>query len=308
MTQSYEAAMLVAIASSRISRYHTQSRVAVPSLLFHDPTLSLQILEDFHGSYSLKSHLVESASNARLSSGMYLTLGQELGYWLHDFHKWCAAPGQSQLREKFRGNIGMKDLKLVHGCGKLQGAIDNFQDVLLPYTQTFSEVYASVAALPDSDLALIHGDFWPGNVLLRANLPPTGEGDFEVRIVDFEMAQLGRRAWDLAQVIAELYCIYHFHGSNAARQVIKGFVRAYGTIVEGPADVIRVDENDAKEILLHVGVHLVAWTWRTGWEKGEKLQGCLIFGGKCIEAGFKKNHDAIIEAWKSLLGAPEANP
>lgn len=91
------------------------------------------------------------------------------------------------------------------------------------------------------------------------------------------MAQVGYRALDLGQMIAELYETKLFKGVSAGLWIIEGFVEGYGTI----------SNKMAFRTAIHVGVHLVCWGSRVpGWGTPEQ-----------VEAVVKVGRDLIVHAW-----------
>ena len=111
-------------------------------------------------------------------------------------------------------------------------------------------------------------------------------------ITDWEMAQVGPLALDLAQMIAELYMLKLFKGIDAGIWLIHGFIAGYN---EATGDGDGIDEEMAFRILIHIGVHLVFWgSTVPGWGDEEQVRGVV-----------EKGRDLIVSAWKRERSAFE---
>lgn len=63
------------------------------------------------------------------------------------------------------------------------------------------------------------------------------------------MCQCGPRAYDLGHMIGDLYEAHHFHGSNIALMMIRGFIDGYGEI----------GDEMAFRTAIHTGAQLLGW-------------------------------------------------
>lgn len=70
-----------------------------------------------------------------------------------------------------------------------------------------------------------------------------------VAVVDWEFAQFGHRAFDLGQIVGDLYERTHFNQVSASSRMMQGFVDGYG----GMGDDL------AFRVTIHAGAHLVCW-------------------------------------------------
>lgn len=106
-----------------------------------------------------------------------------------------------------------------------------------------------------------------------------------VRIIDWEMAQVGVRAEDLGQLIAELWQLKLYKDIDAALWIIRGFVEGYG----------KVDADFIFRVLIHVGAHLVCIGSTTpGWGTPEEGQNIAKIG-----------RDVLLNAWRKEAKAFE---
>jgi hypothetical protein len=101
-----------------------------------------------------------------------------------------------------------------------------------------------------------------------------------VRIVDWEMAQLGLLPLDVGQMIAELYELKLFKDIEAGLWIISGFVRGYGS----------VDEEFAYRALVHVAAHLICiGSSAPGWGTPEQIEGVVEAGRNILVAAWKRD-------------------
>jgi hypothetical protein len=148
----------------------------------------------------------------------------------------------------------------------------------------------------------------------------------KILILDFEVSQLGSRPQDLAQCLAELYMVHHFHSSQAPLHVMRGLIQGYFSPTEIP------DKNDPTKMVtdptslwsekdrlnfalntgMHFGIHLVVIPHRFGWPKGEKLVECARFGNGCLVNGHDGNSrffkdGPLHDLFPSFPPAPKVN-
>jgi hypothetical protein len=107
---------------------------------------------------------------------------------------------------------------------------------------------------------------------------PLGTNDaVPIRIIDWEMAQIGVRAEDLGQAIAELWQLKLYKKIGAAQWIIQGFVDGYG----------KVNSDFMFRVLIHVGAHLICIGSTTpGWGTPEEGRDVAVAG-----------RDVLLNAW-----------
>ena len=71
----------------------------------------------------------------------------------------------------------------------------------------------------------------------------------ELVVIDWEYAQFGHRAYDLGQMVGDLYERKHFNDAEAAMWTIKGLVDGYGGL----------SDEMAFRTAIHAGVQLLHW-------------------------------------------------
>jgi hypothetical protein len=99
-----------------------------------------------------------------------------------------------------------------------------------------------------------------------------------IRVVDWEMAQLGIRPEDLGQMIAELWELKLYKDIDAGLWIIRGLVQGYGDR----------DDDVAFRTIVHVGAHLICFGSSTsGWGDDEQRMMVLRTG-----------RDVLVKAWE----------
>lgn len=144
------------------------------------------------------------------------------------------------------------------------------------------------ALIRTSREALVHGDFWPGNVLVR--FKPTSEGSDEVDricLVDWELVKPGSRGVELGQFLGELHQASRFCEKDAksAEAVKIGLLEAYRQTAESEEGDVKW-EKVASEAVVHVGAHLVTWTPRAWtWAEKERIRSVVNDGVRFLLTG-----------------------
>ncbi|CAM1508891.1 Fc.00g026300.m01.CDS01 [Cosmosporella sp. VM-42] len=285
----YEESMLNALNSFRSA----SSIVRVPRLYLFNRETNTQVLEDFPDAVDMATIFVSRAANAILTQSVATSIGRELGSWLRNFHTWSSSPAQSALRREMEQNEPMRKLKrsvtydsfinvLENFPGALEGVRTALEDVREMALKEFEKVATEEGEF--GDLGLIHGDFWMGNVLATDILSLEAErpGKPEFSVIDWEFAQFGPRAYDLGQMIGDVYERKHFHNVDGALWTIRGFIKGYGGL----------SEEMAFRTAIHVGVHLLGWYTRrvpTSPLKGTPEQ---------IADAVKLGRDFVLKGWE----------
>lgn len=103
-------------------------------------------------------------------------------------------------------------------------------------------------------------------------------------IIDWELAQFGRKEYDLGQMIGDLYERKHFMNADSALWIIQAFVDGYGAL----------SEDSAFRIAIHAGVHLICWYIRRNpavpfTEPWELIQDAIRIGTDFLVKGWKRD-------------------
>jgi hypothetical protein len=280
--------------------------IRTPKLLFSLPHTVL--IEDLPSSLTVKAYL--SQHGPSITPATAHTLGCALGSWLREYHAWLNGEHTKDLREKLAGNTAMVDAREGLYIGSYKMSIERFPEIeTWPDEGEFIEIERAVKGMVrDSERREgIHGDFWTGNMILEdkplplpisnntdvdaaAAAAPKDQDPAEIFILDFEVSQLGSRAQDLAQCLAELYMVHHFYGASSPLQVMQGVAEAYTANRGKPADDTGMDyETTAFQTAMHFGIHIVVIPWQFGWPMGDEMGSCLTFGYECVLRGWRRD-------------------
>lgn len=119
-------------------------------------------------------------------------------------------------------------------------------------------------------------------------LPETQQPGEETRlyIVDWEFAQFGHRAYDIGQMIGDLYERKHFKEVDGAIWAIDAFIKGYGGL----------SDEMAFRIAIHAGVHLITWVvrgpplhMRPAWATRERTIGIVALGMTFVLKAWEKD-------------------
>lgn len=106
----------------------------------------------------------------------------------------------------------------------------------------------------------------------------------EMFIIDWELAQYGRKEYDLGQMIGDLYERKHFAEADSALHIIESFVAGYGAL----------SEDEAFRVAIHAGQHLICWYIRRDpempfTEPPEQIRGAVIIGTNFIVKAWERD-------------------
>ncbi|KAL3494906.1 kinase-like domain-containing protein [Aspergillus germanicus] len=276
-----------------------QVTVKTPGLLHFNPATNTQVMEDLPSALDLKTFLSSPSVSSTISREWATSIGRTLGIWLRSFHTWIDDPTQAEVASGFEKNETMKKLKFSINYDSLLNMVGAHPDLLEGSRGVFERVRERAAAELEEGvggpIGAIHGDFWSGNVLIPKTaldqpLPVT-----PLFIIDWELAQVGSRALDLGQMIAELYLLKHFKDIDAGLWVIEGFAEGYQDI----------SEEIVFRTLIHVGVHLIFWgSTVAGWGTPEQVRDVVRVGRDLITKADGKDRGAFKgEIWEALFRA-----
>ncbi|KAL7928138.1 kinase-like domain-containing protein [Trichoderma chlorosporum] len=255
--------------------------VGTPKLYHFNPASNTQIQEYVSNAVNLKDYALRHFQYPTSESArpQCFQLGQGLGRWLRGFHNWSDQPERQNLSNLFAKNTDMRNIKKFINYDRLIARMTAFPDLLQEYESVLQEIVSMATAelADESQLKVIHGDFWTGNVLLP-NVAFADDQVIPVRVIDWEMAQVGVRAEDLGQLIAELWELKLYKDIDAGLWIIQGFVEGYG----------KANTEFVFRVLIHVGAHLVCIGSTTpGWGTSEQRHDIAKVG-----------RDVLLNAWK----------
>ncbi|KAH9892926.1 kinase-like domain-containing protein [Xylariomycetidae sp. FL2044] len=258
--------------------------VRTPELHRFSAHTNSQVQEYLPHGTSLKTYALKTyaAAAPETQKRQCTELGRALGRWLRGFHE--VSVSTARLRDVVAANAEMRRLKHMLNFSRLLQRVERFPAVLGDARPVFDEV-AHMAAREMEDegsmTQVIHGDFWPGNILLPSR-PIDPGAEIPVFVIDWEMAQLGARHLDVGQMVAELYELKLFKDITAGLWMVQGFLAGYGA----------VSEAFAFRTAIQAGAHLVCFGTSTpGWGSPEK-----------VEMVARTGKEIIVRAWKRDRG------
>jgi 5-methylthioribose kinase len=149
-----------------------------------------------------------------------------------------------------------------------------------------NEEYGSL--LQTDDICVCHGDFWPGNVIVKGG---SGIEHPTLTIVDWEMTRRGNGATDVAQFSAESWLLDRFRGGKG---LLKSFLKSYVAEIGSNLTI-----EDRLRVAIHFGTHLAYWPTRVTWGNKEETAECVQFGSEFLRRARSKDTEWLE---KSVLG------
>ncbi|KAI1802086.1 kinase-like domain-containing protein [Daldinia bambusicola] len=267
----YEESMLHALNNFPSST----AAVKAPQLYLFIRGANIQVLEDFRATIDLKNILVSPTANTIFTASTAASIGYNVGSWLRSFHTWASSPN-TELKA-IGDNQPMRKLKYAITYDSfLKGHRDILEEVQDAATREFERTSG------DDDWGkhwgFIHGDFWTGNT--------QNSGDAKLFIVDWEFVQFGHRAYDIGQMVGDLYERKHFFQTNCVLTAIEGFIQGYGEL----------DDELAFRTAIHAGVQLIGWYTRRAPTAPlqfpiEKVTDAMRIGRDWIVKGWQMDRD-----------------
>ncbi|KAK3319394.1 kinase-like domain-containing protein [Apodospora peruviana] len=274
--------------------------VKAPHLLHFDPAIHTSIMQDFFGAVDLKTAFVSSLH--AVTPSVCESIGRHLGIWLRAFHEWASAPEQTRLRSTVI-NKPMRSLKRLITYDCFIEVLEQFPEVWSEEDGDDREMLEQVKQMADKEFerqpddcdetdteqryhwGIIHGDLWSGNVLVPES-SSEGESQPQIMIIDWELSQFGHRAYDLGQMIGDLYERKYFNGAaEGAQSAIRGFV-------EGFAEAGQLSDVFAFRVAIHAGVHLINWYRR------RPKSAPILFSAEQITAALTMGKNFVRKGWE----------
>ncbi|GKZ22755.1 hypothetical protein AbraCBS73388_008925 [Aspergillus brasiliensis] len=257
--------------------------VKTPRLFSFNRETNTAVMEDLPDSQDLKSFLISTAASNNVTQKWASSIGRALGNWLQSFHHWADNEAQAGVAAEMDKNQYMRDLKFMVNYDALVNSVDKYQTVLGDSRDVFNKVREMAAAeLKQKDgegFGIIHGDFWSGNVLIPKTAVEQPD-HLPLFIIDWELCHCGARALDLGQMFAELYMLKHFKNIDAGTWIIQGIVDGYQGL----------DDEMAFRVLIHVGVHFIAWgPLIPGWGTSEQVEDVVCLGRDMVTKAWGKD-------------------
>jgi hypothetical protein len=231
-----------------------------------------------------------------LTSVQRVDYGRRLGLWLAALHK-CTGIDKAA----FSANVAAKERKgmdqrisLLSAGLPIASSGAGIPDQIASERQEFLElVEPFVVAVTEADTgSVVHGDFWPGNILVSPS-PAQTTKDF-LAVIDWESVRLGTGASDVGIFAAEAWLLCHFHSTSARATIVE--LEDFGMLNTFLASYLeamgRVDEEFVREAVLQFAINL-----SVGRGGSVLMLPVKRFGVKIVKLVIGKTRD-----WEGVLG------
>jgi hypothetical protein len=246
-----------------------ESSVHAVRVLSYDKEAKLLCMEDC-GQQNLKDAYTEHDLDIP-------RIGEELGKWIAALHTALMKASLGFAPEDHSNNdIAVSIYR--HSYVNLPGALqDRGRDPRLG--ERINNEFGSLLASDNE--CVCHGDFWPGNVLIRGNNSSTNS-PVQMAIVDWEMVRRGTSATDVGQFAAESFLLDRFRGGKG---LLPAFLTAYATAREA-ADA-KFGRSWLKRVAVHWAVHVAFWPTRVPWTDQAGTDELVDIGVNVLTAALK---------------------
>lgn len=222
--------------------------------------------------------------------------GRRLGTWLAALHR-CSTIDTTAFASniKAKERKGMDQRKALLSAGLPSANSDKADpDQVAAEKQAFIDLLEDfVVAVTEADAGcVVHGDFWPGNILVSTAPVPNKEEEL-VAVIDLEGVRLGTGASDVGVFAAEAWLLCHFHSSSAQAAVAEN--EDFGMLNSFLASYLEakgsVSDAFLKEAILQFAINLSVG-------RGGKILMLPVkqFGVQIVKLSMKGNID-----WEGLL-------
>ncbi|KAF4616583.1 hypothetical protein D9613_008538 [Agrocybe pediades] len=248
----------------------TSTLVNTPEAIrYDDKAFVLSIGDAGVTTRTLKQRLIEDAKNLDIPA-----IGQALGEWLAELHRWGRSEAAAPLRKILAQNTEIADLAIKYTFQGLVPEDDPLWKNVLEYVNDLRDQDKN-----DSDF-IVHGDFWTGNILvsdphvaeIHATKPTT------LTVVDWEASNCRNFTWnDVGQMCAEMYQPTFFgHAGDHGTKLVSEFVKAYLSRLE-------LSQEERRLACMRFGVHLFVWPGVTGWGDEVSVAECKKLGREFVD-------------------------
>ncbi|PSN59917.1 hypothetical protein BS50DRAFT_222246 [Corynespora cassiicola Philippines] len=211
-------------------------------------------------------------------------IGRELGRWIAALHICSRSTSFADTDNGLESNNPIAVDIYRYSYNGLADTLSKFgQDA--KFAAYINEEFGS--RLTKEDECVCHGDYWPGNVLVKG-----GGEHVELTMVDWEMTRRGISATDVGQFAAEAFLLDRFKGG---RGLLPVFLNSYLDMREkdATADKVALGREWLRRMIVHWGVHIAFWPVGFRWtdEDGTK---------ELVDIGVRVMKTAVEGDWEQL--------
>jgi 5-methylthioribose kinase len=275
----YEASILDTFApingESLFSTYLPISAVHAVQAFNYDSELKLLHIED-GGSRNLKDAYTDTKLDIP-------EVGKELAKWiatLHDYTKnvsLVASDHQGYKNNPVAVNV------YRYSYSNLHTALSQFgHDPQLAHR--INEEFGGLLQMDDE--CVCHGDFWPGNVLVRLD----EKQPLELTVVDWELVRRGTSATDVGQFAAEAFLLDRFKGGQGLRS---SFLNTYATARGGTTTL---GKTWLRRMVVHWAVHVAFWPTGVVWTDKEGTRKLVALGEDVLKSVLQNDWEKLLES------------
>lgn len=230
--------------------------VEMPRVISYDSSGNNLIINDF-GSTSKDLH----TAFPFLTSEQRMDYGRRLGSWLAALHQSTAidkAAFSKNVKARDRKGIDQRISLLSAGLPIASSGVGNPDQIASEKGEFLELLEDFVVAVTEADSGnVVHGDFWPGNILTDPS-SATPEAKDLLAVIDWEDVRLGTGASDAGVFAAEAWLLCYFHSSSPKATVAEvtdfGMFRSFlDSYLKGKGSV---DESFTKEAILQFAINL----------------------------------------------------
>ncbi|KAH6566439.1 hypothetical protein BASA61_008362 [Batrachochytrium salamandrivorans] len=298
-----------------ISHVIPTTQITCPRVLHFDEETYTLIMEDAGvGSMHLKAYMSTDTTTTNRSNinecmldgtfsraespanSVYASIGSGLGSFIGRLHN----TGRSMTKQDLHSYSNPHALSMSNYAlyARFERALEHHKvDALQRGDSVNAMKWASdilMAGDTHDQASICMGDFWPGNILIHTINPtalhlapgsdtmPVGSSNICVSVVDWELTRVGPTPMDLAQFLAEAYCIHIYR--QPIPNLLDAFQRAYLAVT---LPIQPFSAADLQLCCIHIGAHLMLWGPHTGW----------------FDSGDKENTNRLINLGLSLMNA-----
>jgi hypothetical protein len=237
----------------------------------YDRNAKLLCIED-GGERELKKAYADERLNMK-------RIGEQVGSWIAALHA-CSTKTSLSLTDdegpEANNPIGVAIYR--YSYSNLSGALADF-GYDAEFGKRINEEFGSKLATDNE--CVCHGDFWPGNILVRFN--NASKEEVNLTVVDWEMTRRGTSATDIGQFAAEAFLLDRFRGG---RGLLSSFLDAYAAARQGSLADERaaIDKEWIKRMAVHWAVHVAFWPTQVDWTDREGTQTLVNIGVGVLRA------------------------
>ncbi|KAF2715309.1 kinase-like protein [Pleomassaria siparia CBS 279.74] len=199
-------------------------------------------------------------------------IGEDIGKWVAALHARSTTTSLSLSgNEDLKANNPIGVAIYRHSYNNLHVALEAYGH-RIELAEYINNTFGSQLTIDNE--CICHGDFWPGNILVKFQ---DDQNHATLTVVDWEMTRRGTSATDVGQFAAEAFLLDRFRGG---RGLLPAFLNAYaGTRKKGD-----IGKEWVRRMAVHWGVHIAFWPTRVKWADREETQKLVDIGVGVLKA------------------------